>query len=367
MSQKEISECIGLWLAEGDDKTHREITFTNNSFELIEFFDKILSDLFKNSNLRKRIYVYCPNPERPEVKILGANVKYYTDSRANKPYFMWRVASVELCEKWRAISKQIQTDKENYPAILRGFFAGEGNIKTGSHGSRAIRIAQKHQLELIDQILNHYKIRFHFSKRERAYVITGKENWDTWARLNLADLHPEKKTRFWKAYNSFKQTHYPKQYIRERMLIMLEKPKTSNELAKHFLRSQARLQDVLIQLKREGKINNFRVGSVDYWTSKKDLVIISARKRQILHLIGSERNVANIAKILHVGRKSISNRLAELDKLGLASKNNNVWQVKDWKGEILTLQPSSRALTRLAETEKQLFLGCQEAPSSVRS
>ena len=35
---KQISECVGLWLAEGDNKTISEITFTNNCIELILFF-----------------------------------------------------------------------------------------------------------------------------------------------------------------------------------------------------------------------------------------------------------------------------------------------------------------------------------------
>ena len=31
----EIAECVGLWLAEGDNKTRMEITFTNNCLFLI--------------------------------------------------------------------------------------------------------------------------------------------------------------------------------------------------------------------------------------------------------------------------------------------------------------------------------------------
>ena len=35
INKKEIAECVGLWLAEGDNKTTAEVTFTNNCFELI--------------------------------------------------------------------------------------------------------------------------------------------------------------------------------------------------------------------------------------------------------------------------------------------------------------------------------------------
>ena len=40
---KETAECVGLWLAEGDKKTFREVTFTNNSIELILFFMILLN------------------------------------------------------------------------------------------------------------------------------------------------------------------------------------------------------------------------------------------------------------------------------------------------------------------------------------
>ena len=40
--KKEMSECVGLWLAEGDSKTKSEVTFTNNCFELIIHFHKVV-------------------------------------------------------------------------------------------------------------------------------------------------------------------------------------------------------------------------------------------------------------------------------------------------------------------------------------
>ena len=38
----DIAKCVGLWLAEGDNKTISEITFTNSQPELIILFDKTL-------------------------------------------------------------------------------------------------------------------------------------------------------------------------------------------------------------------------------------------------------------------------------------------------------------------------------------
>ena len=53
---KEVVECVGLWLAEGDKKTHGEITFTNNCFDLIQYFHKTILKLFKNHYFNVRIY-----------------------------------------------------------------------------------------------------------------------------------------------------------------------------------------------------------------------------------------------------------------------------------------------------------------------
>ncbi len=36
----QLAECVGLWLAEGDNKSRGEITFTNNCYELIKHFSQ---------------------------------------------------------------------------------------------------------------------------------------------------------------------------------------------------------------------------------------------------------------------------------------------------------------------------------------
>ena len=58
MNNKKIAECVGLWLAEGDNKSNREITFTNNEFSLIELFHKTIQKLFSNYTFNINIYVW---------------------------------------------------------------------------------------------------------------------------------------------------------------------------------------------------------------------------------------------------------------------------------------------------------------------
>jgi len=147
-----LAECVGLWLAEGDNKCNNEITFTNNEYQLIEHFHYNLIRLFKKYNPKIRIYVY--NSIRKKLKIPLKNVKVnnYVDKRATKPYYIWRLASVELIKKWKIIIEEYKKNNNFYAEVLRGFFAGEGSIKEGSHCSRKLRISQSKRLRYIEKM-----------------------------------------------------------------------------------------------------------------------------------------------------------------------------------------------------------------------
>ena len=118
---KEIAECVGLWLAEGDRKTNAEITFTNNCLSLIKHFHKTLTSLFEMKNYNPRIYIYSPNNKYPKIKLDGIKIKKYVDKRATKLYCIWRVASVELVKVWKSLVVENSSKEENYSSILRGF------------------------------------------------------------------------------------------------------------------------------------------------------------------------------------------------------------------------------------------------------
>lgn len=320
----EIAECVGLWLAEGDKTTIREVTLTNNSVDVILFFSQRIMSLYKGKN-KPRIYAYSPYNKKPYSSFNGIKINFYNDFRANKPYYIFRLADTNFVKYWKAKVEEIKNNKNLYPDILRGFFAGEGNIKEASR-NRVIRLAQKQQLEIIDSILNYYKINFTFSKRERAYVITSRRNWDKLAELTIADLHPEKKEKFYKIYKKFKEYHYPHNHIKDNILDSLCKPKTSRELASEFGRTQSRLQRILSKLKEEGKVRNFRVRSKNYWiNSDSNLILISERKKSILDLLNNPLRTVDIANTLNIDEKSIARRLTELERLGLVKRNEYLW------------------------------------------
>ena len=320
---QELAECVGLWLAEGDRKTKSEITFTNNCTDLIDLFYKILINLFRDKKESIRIYIYS-NRNNKINQYKDIITKSYIDKRARKPYYILRLASVEYVKKWKEIVEDISKNEKLYPLILKGFFAGEGNIKEGSHNSRVLRIAQKQRLILLEKILKIINIKkFIFRSNDRSYYIYGKPNWDIFAELELADLHPEKKERFWRVYNEFKQDHYKNNYLINNIFLDLETPKTTRELMKRYNRSFARIQDILITLKKLGKIKNFRVGSLDYWTNNLELIIISKIKNKYQNYLNQPKKTSDLAKKFKVGQKCSLKILRRLQVLNLIDRNKD--------------------------------------------
>lgn len=322
---KQVAECVGLWLAEGDRKTISEITFTNNSPNLIKYFYETITKIFNNNNFR--LYVYLPSKDyKPDPSLKVERIKIYLDKRANKPYYIIRLANRDIVIKWKDVVNSVSQNKNYYNEILRGFFAGEGNIKTGSHNNRTLRIAQKNRILIIDNILKRLKINFKFSNRERAYVITGRSNWEKFASVKAADLHPIKKKRFWSVYNSFVEWHYPHHFIKNNILRNLKEPKKSSELAADFKRDKSRIQHILTKLKSEGKVKDFRVGSTNYWIDRSvDFVIISKRKSKVLDFLKNPKKTSDVSKYMNIQWKAAFRRLKELEKLNLVKTQNYLW------------------------------------------
>jgi predicted transcriptional regulator len=330
----EVAELAGLWIAEGDDKTEYEITITNNCFPLIKFSYKILKKLFKPKNFR--IYIYT-SKKRQMIKerMPEAKIRRYVDKRATKPYFILRVANVGFVKEWKKIVQEICKQQQFYPEILRGFFAGEGNIKTGTHSNRTVRIAQKNRIDIIDKMLNYFKIEWKFSPQDRSYEIVGRQNWEKLAKINIADLHPVKKKSFWNVYNSYRQWHYKKHHIRDKTVSQLSKPKTSDELAIQFNRSVSRIRQILSRLKKVGGVKNYRVGSKTYWVkSDANIIPVSKRKKAILNFLAKPKRTYQIATYLDLDEKSVFRRLTELKKLGLVSREEYYWHKIDTDAEV---------------------------------
>lgn len=323
-----VAECVGLWLAEGDTKTKLELTFTNSCWNLIDLFYKTINKIFRNYSYTPRIYVYSKDKEKVKIPYKNCVVKYYIHKRATKPYFILRFASVKMVKEWKQIVQEVLKDKKLFRFILRGLFAGEGNVYMGSHNRRILRISQKEEKEFINRILNELGLYFYFEKGNRNYVIYRKPTWDIFAKFKLADLHPLKKERFWRIYYSFKEEHYPTNYLIKEIFSILDEPITARELSEKFKRSFARIQDVLILLKKQDKIFNFRAGSIDYWTKDRDLIIISKLKKNYLLFLDRPKYTSECAKHFKVCWKSSYRRLKELGKLNLTRRESDGRWVK---------------------------------------
>ncbi|MBD3354818.1 hypothetical protein GF361_02440 [Candidatus Woesearchaeota archaeon] len=184
-------------------------------------------------------------------------------------------------------------------------------------------------MKLIETILDYFKISHKYYPGERSYVITHKENWDKCAKIKIANLHPLRKIKFWKVYNSFKEEHYRHNYLKSVILNQLIKPNTSYKLSLKFNRSQARIYDVLMLLKKEKKINKFRVRSKDYWIRKdQNIIIISKLKQNYINFLKhANKTTKEISRHFNVNWKSSFRRLKELEKLELIQRNKD----KTWR------------------------------------
>jgi hypothetical protein len=333
---RQIAECAGLWLAEGDSKTRSEITFTNNSIGLILYFYKMMKSLYRGKN-KSRIYVYSPS-ERKLFNFIGDMiVRYYYDRRANRTYYIYRLADVKFVKYWHNVVNVVKNDKKLYPDILRGFFAGEGNVKHSikHHNSRSVRISQKRD-KFLEKVLNCLNISFVYEPDHRVYVI-GARQLNKLNKMNIAELHPEKAVKFRNMINSVSRMIYPKNYLKIKILEKLDDFYRTKQLADIFKRSDARILDVLRDLKKENKIRfiKLRDGKV-YWAKNKfiDNFILN-EKIKILKELNSSNSISNMSKIINIPRKTISKRLLMFEKEGLVKYVNKEWVRTEKSNELL--------------------------------
>ncbi len=142
--------------------------------------------------------------------------------------------------------------------------------------------------------------------------------------MGIAELHPEKREKFWAVYNTIKEEHYPALHLKKNIPNQLHTPQQSIDLAKFFKRSSARISEELIDLKKEGKAFSYRVGSRAYWMGDNNIAIISRVKCKYLDILRTKNPLtAEFAKELNVCWKSSNRRLMELKKLQLADKYKN--------------------------------------------
>ena len=326
----ELAEAVGLWLAEGDNKTQREITFTNSEPRLVVLFHERLTRLLPD--ITPRIYCYSRGGHvLPPIS--GIPSKQYTDVRARRPYFLWRAGSTEGRAAWKDIVDDYLHNRDWWPDILRGFFAGEGNIKL-SEKSRVVRIAQK-RTGWLERILDYFGLKWRFKRR--SYIIWSRRSWDILESIRVADLHPDKRARFRQGYVAFQEYHYSRGFLKESVREDLTEPIRTAELAKKYNRSKARVYDVLAELEAEGFAEKFSVGSYFYWIAKGEhTIIISEVKARYLELLTGPMTTTSMAQFFMVDWKSSYRRLSELAVLGLVRRRKDKkWETVPTKRRIL--------------------------------
>jgi hypothetical protein len=332
---KEIAECVGLWLAEGDSKTTREITFTNNCIELILFFHENVFGLYKGVN-KPRLYVYSPTNRIMIKELNGFKIRNYTDIRAKRTYYIYRLADVKFVKEWKKLVEIIKTDKNLYSQILRGIFAGEGNIKHDlkNNNTRNIRIASGKRNKFIDLLLTFFKIPIKYDPNKGSYWINARY-LPIADKINIASLHPEKQSKFKKMILCLKEKHFSPNEFRSLILSELNDFKKTKNLAFKYERSQIRVLEILTQLKKEGHISNIKTKEGSFWAKKKIIEeFLFKEKVNLLHNIKKHKSFRHTGKVMNLSRKYVASKIRQFEKEGLLINENNEWNMTQ-KGKIV--------------------------------
>ncbi|MDY6769406.1 MAG: helix-turn-helix domain-containing protein [Candidatus Nanohaloarchaea archaeon] len=333
---EDLARCVGLWLAEGDTKTSREVTFTNNCFELVELFHQTLKTLEPE---RTVLQIYKPE-EESDIRVLPeTETREYTDKRATKPYYLLRLYPSEVNSKWKEKVNTYKRTPDSYRYLLQGFFAGEGSVYSGARNSRIIRISQGERDEFVETMLDYFDVSYDFTEDGRSYNITRKENWDRLSEVNIARLHPRKRRRFQEIHSAFQEEHYRKGELRSMVLDKLDEPRRTKALAEQFNRSEARVCRVLTDLKKEGKAVNYKAGGPTYWIrADRNAVIISDVKQDYLNLLEDRpMSVGPISDHFSVRKSSAYKNLKRLRDFGLVEKENHKWRTVETDKEVIVL------------------------------
>jgi predicted Rossmann fold nucleotide-binding protein DprA/Smf involved in DNA uptake len=186
--------------------------------------------------------------------------------------------------------------------------------------------------------LDYFDVDYRFSERGRAYVSTRRKNIERLAEVGVAELHPQKKKALDRLLDRFQETHYPQGWLKEAVYSHLVEPYNTRTLAATFDRSSARLCDVLMELKKEGKIMNYKAGRTTYWIrNDQDTIIISNVKQQYLDLLREPKKMGAIAVHFSVRKSSAYNNLKRLQELGLVEKHGHEWKTAETEKEVVAL------------------------------
>ena len=235
--------------------------------------------------------------------------------------------------------EQVLSTPANFPAVLRGFFAGEGSVKfTKNHGNRVIRIAQKARNPVVEKMLRYIDVEFTFIPGHRTYEIYGRGNIEKLAGIRLANMHPDKHARMVSLLAGYRQRHLKRNTLKPEILLAISTPRKSSEIAEMFGKSISRAAQVLVSLKKEGKAQFFKVGSSGFWVrSDAKLIIISRRKSEYLNQLAAPKSTAHLARTMRVCPRAAKRRLNELERLGLVCNVGGRWNKMNNASDVLVL------------------------------
>ena len=119
----------------------------------------------------------------------------------------------------------------------------------------------------------------------------------------------------------------------------MNEPYQTKELAEVFDRSQARLCDVLMKLKKEGKITNYEAGSQTYWLrdDQNSVIILEVKSNYVELLDNQYLKVGQTSEHFSVPNSSAYKNLHRLQELGLIKKKEHEWKTIETEKQVIIL------------------------------
>ncbi len=128
--------------------------------------------------------------------------------------------------------------------------------------------------------------------------------------------------------NSVKENHYSPNYLKKALYDKLDSIYTSKELAKIFNRNYIWIQEILSELKREGKVKYTRVKDKIFW-ARNDIIekFLLNQKLDLLKAFNSVKTITKLTENINLGPKAVRRRLRALAKENLVRNKNQRWKL----------------------------------------
>jgi len=281
-------ECFGMYQGDGQksikSKSYQSTRFANSDPKLLQKFIEFLQRLgIKEKNLKYNLSVSRNiNLNEEELKEFWSKTlninksgfykiqlrdNKYSNSKVEPKGTLTIIYSnssfrVVFDALFNYVKRESLKQKRGAAYFLRGLIAADGNVyHKGS--KKEVNIAAKPQedrlsIQKLFSLLGIKPNKDNTTPGKETVRVTGYPNFEIIQKYNLCDLHPKKEDKFKKAMGSYKNKCRRKGDSILLILKKLEKPKTTNQLAREMQRGYTSIKRYLYILENKSLIKRIK-------------------------------------------------------------------------------------------------------------